>query len=78
MFTYNVAYTSFDEVERGSLEKGKIADMVVLNRNPLELDTKELLKLKVEKLYLSGIEYRKGRKTTDLIVSSIKNRKRMV
>ena len=78
MFTYNIAYTSFDELERGSLEKGKIADMIVLNRNPLELEAKDLLKLKVEKLYLSGVEYRKGRKITNLIVSSIKNRKRVI
>ncbi|MBW1822802.1 MAG: amidohydrolase family protein [Deltaproteobacteria bacterium] len=35
MVTYEVAWTSFDEHGRGSLEQGKIADMVVLNQNPL-------------------------------------------
>jgi len=47
MYTYEVAWTTFDEKERGSLEKGKIADMVILNRDPLKLDPKDLRLLKV-------------------------------
>ena len=34
MFTWNGAWTSFDEQDRGSLEVGKVADMVMLNRDP--------------------------------------------
>jgi len=60
MFTYNAAWTTFDEKERGSLEPGKMADMVILNRNPLALDPADLLKLKVEKLLLAGAPYKKG------------------
>lgn len=37
MCTYNGYYTTFDERERGSLEAGKIADMVLLDRNPYDL-----------------------------------------
>lgn len=58
MATYEVAWTSFDEHERGSLELGKIADMVVLNQNPLKMDPKNLLKLKADQLYLSGKTYK--------------------
>jgi len=47
MYTCEVAWTTFDEKERGSLEKGKIADMVILNRDPLKLDPKDLRLLKV-------------------------------
>jgi len=59
MFTYNAAWTTFDEGERGSLEAGKAADMVILNRNPLEMKTAELLDLKVERLLLKGEPYKK-------------------
>jgi len=60
MYTYEVAWTSFDEKERGSLEKGKIADMVILNQDPLALGPEELRSLKVEKLFLNGKEYKAG------------------
>jgi len=60
MFTYEVAWTTFDEKERGSLEKGKIADMVILNQDPLLLDPTDLRSLKVEKLFLHGKEYQPG------------------
>lgn len=57
MCTYNGYYTSFDEEYRGSLETGKIADMVILNTNPFDLDIKDLNKLKVEQLLLKGKPY---------------------
>jgi len=60
MFTYEVAWGSFDEKERGSLEKGKIADLTILNQNPLEMDPKDLRSLKVERLFLAGKEYQPG------------------
>lgn len=60
MMTREVARTAFDDTERGSLETGKIADMVVLNRNPLAMDRRELRSLKVEQLYLSGKPYESG------------------
>jgi len=60
MYTYEIAWTGFDEKERGSLEEGKIADMVILNQDPLLLDPKDLLSLKVEKLFLKGEEYQSG------------------
>ncbi|MCK5349506.1 MAG: amidohydrolase family protein [Desulfobacula sp.] len=60
MNTYEIAWTSFDENERGSLETSKIADMVILNKNPLTMDPKNLLQLKVERLYLSGKKYVPG------------------
>ncbi|MDA3897630.1 MAG: amidohydrolase [Desulfobacteraceae bacterium] len=60
MYTYEVAWTSFDETDRGSLEKGKIADMVIMNQNPLAMNPEDLRSLKVEKLFLSGKEYQPG------------------
>ncbi len=57
MCTYNGYYTSFDDDKRGSLEIGKIADMVILNNNPFDLETKDLNTLKVEQLLLKGKPY---------------------
>ncbi|MBQ9687529.1 MAG: amidohydrolase family protein [Oscillospiraceae bacterium] len=57
MCTYNGYYTSFDEAERGSLEPGKIADMVVLSANPYTVAPEQICKLKVEQLYLAGKPY---------------------
>ena len=59
MCTYNSYYVSFDEKERGSLEAGKVADMVILSANPYAMVTSELKNLKVEQLLLRGEPYRK-------------------
>ena len=57
MCTYNGCYTTFDEKDRGSLETGKIADMVILSANPYEIPKGEIGSLKVEKLILAGKDY---------------------
>ena len=62
MCTYNGYWLTFDENERGSLEQGKIADMVILSENPYDIPVKELNRLKVEKLYLQGEPYRSEHK----------------
>ena len=58
MCTYNGYYTTFDEKTRGSLELGKIADMVILSDDPYEMPKEKLCELKVEKLILAGEEYK--------------------
>lgn len=63
MCTYNGYYTTFDETERGSLEVGKVADMVILSRNPYEIPKDELCNLKVEKLILAGKNYQSARRS---------------
>ena len=57
MATYNGAYTTFDEKERGSLEIGKIADMAILSENPYTADSEKLAEIKVEQLILAGKPY---------------------
>ena len=47
MATYNGYWTTFDEKERGSLEIGKYADMVVLEKNPFLVEKQELKNIKV-------------------------------
>ena len=57
MCTYNGCRAAFDEGERGSLEPGKIADMVVLSANPYTVPKQALKELMVEQLYLAGKPY---------------------
>ena len=57
MCTYNGAWVSFDEDQRGSLEEGKVADMVLLSENPYEAPVSELGRLKVQGLILGGKPY---------------------
>ena len=55
--TYNGAWTTFDERDRGSLEPGKLADMAILSANPYELGASRLGELRVEGLILAGRPY---------------------
>lgn len=58
MCTYNGYYATFDEQERGSLEVGKIADMVILSQNPYTVPKEEIKNLKVKQLLLGGRKYK--------------------
>jgi predicted amidohydrolase YtcJ len=53
-YTWNSAYCMFWEDKIGSLEKGKYADLVVWNRDPLAQPKEKILDLKVERTMLGG------------------------
>ena len=61
MATYNGAYATFDEKERGSLEVGKVADMIILSANPYEVDSLKIKDIRVEELILGGKPYESAR-----------------
>ena len=63
MCTYNGYYTTFDEKERGSLEAGKIADMVILSADPYSVPAEEIKHLKAEQLILAGKPYESCRQS---------------
>ena len=46
-FTWNAAYASHAEKDLGSLEVGKLADMVILDRNVMTIEPKEILTTRV-------------------------------
>ncbi len=52
--TINAAYEFFDESIKGSLEKGKLADFVILAKNPLTVKATELKEIKVVQTIKAG------------------------
>jgi predicted amidohydrolase YtcJ len=48
------AYSNFEEKEKGSLEKGKMADFIILDQDIMKCDLKEVLKTKVLHTYING------------------------
>jgi len=54
LFTINGAKGVNQEKQLGSLEVGKIADFIVLNKNPLTIDSKKIKKIKIKKVFRRG------------------------
>ncbi|MFM1958666.1 MAG: hypothetical protein RL588_183 [Pseudomonadota bacterium] len=52
--TLNGAYEYFEEASKGSLEVGKTADLVILDRNPLKVDPNAIRDIKVVETVKSG------------------------
>ncbi len=53
-YTYNTAYANFEEKTKGSIEKGKLADLTVLSKNLLEIKPKEILETQVVYTIVNG------------------------
>ncbi|MDD2484802.1 MAG: amidohydrolase [Eubacteriales bacterium] len=60
LYTINGAYASFEEKTKGSIECGKLADLVVLSEDITKLSSERIRELSVELTMLDGnIEYQK-------------------
>jgi len=60
LYTINGAYASFEEGEKGSIEPGKLADLVVLSTDISSLDDTGIKDLRVDLTMLDGnIEYQR-------------------
>ncbi|MCA1631781.1 MAG: amidohydrolase [Acidobacteria bacterium] len=52
--TINGAYASYEEKIKGSIEPGKLADLVVLGRDPFREDPRNLVNIPVERTMVGG------------------------
>jgi predicted amidohydrolase YtcJ len=77
LYTRDAAWLGFDERERGSLEPGKVADMVVLERNPLAVDRQELKQIGVRQLLLAGKPYRPGQGRASVLLRGLAGRRKI-
>ncbi|PCJ23957.1 MAG: hydrolase [SAR86 cluster bacterium] len=53
-YTINSAYINFDENIKGSLEPGKLADMIVLSADILTADAESIMDIEIEQTYIGG------------------------
>ena len=53
-YTYGSAYLLFEEQNLGTLEVGKFADFVIVDRDPFEVDERDLRNIKVLETYIGG------------------------
>jgi predicted amidohydrolase YtcJ len=54
LYTGNGAYAGFEEHEKGSLESGKLADFIVIDRDVLSVPADELKDVQVLQTYVGG------------------------
>ena len=60
--TINAAHQNFEEKERGSIETGKFADLVVLSGDPVSVDPMKIKDIQVlETIVEGGTVYKAGR-----------------
>ena len=52
--TIQAAYSNFEEEEKGSLEEGKYADFIILDRDIMNTDEKNIPETKVIATYVNG------------------------
>ncbi len=53
-YTIKGAYLGFEEDIKGSLEPGKLADMIVLSKDILTVDAEEIMGIEIEQTYVGG------------------------
>jgi predicted amidohydrolase YtcJ len=60
------------------LEKGKRADFVILDKNPLEINLKELSSINVIDMYLGGKKFKQNQGLASLLYRGITRRSKKI
>ena len=53
-YTINAAYAAFEENIKGTIEEGKLADLVILDKNPLEVSKDKIKEIQVVETFIRG------------------------
>jgi len=56
MFTTAAAWSAFEEKEKGTIEPGKLADLVVLGADPLAVDASQIAGIDIIQVFVGGVE----------------------
>ncbi len=60
LYTIQNAWLTFEEKEKGSLEKGKLADFIVLDKDILTCPVEQIRTIRVERTFLGGRQVHPG------------------
>ena len=54
LYTVNAAYASFEENIKGTIEEGKLADMIVLSEDPFKVEPERIKEINVLMTIVGG------------------------
>ena len=56
MFTSAAAWSAFEEKEKGTIEPGKLADLVILSADPLAVDAEKIAGINIKQVFVGGTQ----------------------